>query len=94
LLRRSLLNFCGGQMSHKKKQDGVGGDVQIEIDEAVHEEAGAGIKPETCKVPANELLSSRNLLRDSDNKTPRNQRSTGRRKSRLRERSDSHCGCG
>jgi len=42
LLRRSLLNFCGGQMSHKKKQDGVGGDVQIEIDEAMNEEAGAG----------------------------------------------------
>src|SRR5882724_342610 len=41
-LRGSLLDFCGGKVGDEKKQEGVGGDVQIEIDKAMHKKPGAG----------------------------------------------------
>jgi len=40
--RRSLLNLRCGEVRHEKKQKGVGGNVQIEIDEAMHKKPAAG----------------------------------------------------
>jgi len=41
-LLRSPLNFCGGKVRHEKKQEGVGRNVQIEIDQAMHKKPAAG----------------------------------------------------
>jgi hypothetical protein len=43
-------------MSHEKKQYGIGGDVQIEIDEAVNEEAGAGHETGKLQGPSKRIL--------------------------------------
>lgn len=40
----SLGKVHGGQVGHQKEKHGVGGDVQIEVHEAVREEAAAGDK--------------------------------------------------
>ena len=42
LLLGSPLNLCGCEVRHKKKQQGVRGNVEIEIDEAMHEKTAAG----------------------------------------------------
>src|SRR6266478_4154135 len=34
-----MLDFRGCQMRHEKKQKGIGGDVQVEIDETMHKKA-------------------------------------------------------
>jgi hypothetical protein len=39
--RRGRLDVGGRQVSHQEKKKRVRGDVQVEIDEAMHEEAGA-----------------------------------------------------
>ena len=39
------LDLGGSQVGHKKKQERVGGDVQVEIDKGMHEEAGASQHP-------------------------------------------------
>ena len=44
LLLRSLLSFCGCEVRHEKKQEGVRRNVEIEIDEAMHKKSTAGHK--------------------------------------------------
>lgn len=39
---RDLLNFGGGQVSHKEKQQEIGRNVKVEIDQRMYEESGAG----------------------------------------------------
>src|SRR6266850_1035020 len=42
LLQRSLPNLCGCEVRHEKKQEGVRGNVEIEIGDAMHEKTAAG----------------------------------------------------
>ena len=37
-----LLSLCGCEVRHEKKQEDVRGNVEIEIDEAVHKKPTAG----------------------------------------------------
>ena len=53
---RRLLNVCGGQMSHEKKQQGICRNVQIEIDEAMHEEAAASDKTGELQGPGKRIV--------------------------------------
>ena len=42
LLLRRLPSLCGCEVRHEKKQEGVRGNVEIEINEAMHEKTAAG----------------------------------------------------
>jgi hypothetical protein len=37
-------NLGGGEIGHQKKEQGVAGDVEIEVDQTVHQESGASDK--------------------------------------------------
>ena len=56
LLLRSVLNFCGGEVRHEKKQEGIGGDVQIEVDEAMHEKPAAGHETGELQGPGKRIV--------------------------------------
>ena len=51
-----LLDFRGGQVSHQEKQQCVRRDMQVEIDEAVHEEAGAGHETGKLQGPSKRVV--------------------------------------
>ena len=50
------LDFCGGQVRHEKKQQGIRGNVQIEIDEAMHEKAAAGHQTGKLQHPGKRIV--------------------------------------
>ena len=56
LLLRSLLNFCGGEVRHEKKQQGIRRNVEIEIDEAMHEKTAAGYETGELQGPGKGIV--------------------------------------
>lgn len=44
------------QVGHKKKQESVSGDVQVEIDQSMHEEAGASHQPGKLQGPGKGII--------------------------------------
>ena len=68
------LDFSGGQMGHQEEEKEIGGDVQIEIDETVHEKAAASDETgelQSAREGLTQLAQSYQRLTEQDAKEPR-----------------------